>query len=49
MTLIARQQGTVMGFADVFLMLTVLFVALAGMTLILRKPAPPAAGAGSGH
>ena len=48
MSLMARQQGTVMGFSDVFLMLTVLFVALGGLTVILSKPAAAPEGAG-GH
>ena len=44
----ARQQATVMSFADVFMMLTVLFVALAALGIIMRRPVPVAAGAG-GH
>jgi DHA2 family multidrug resistance protein len=46
--MITRQQGTVMGFADVFVMLTVLFVALAAFAVVMKKPVPLAAGAG-GH
>ena len=49
LSLIARKEGLVMGYADVFLMLTVLFVLLACMTVILSKPAPAGAGAGGGH
>jgi DHA2 family multidrug resistance protein len=41
--LIARQQGTVMAFADVFLMLAVLFVAFAGLAFVMQRPAPAAA------
>jgi MFS transporter, DHA2 family, multidrug resistance protein len=41
--LIARQQGTVMAFADVFLMLAVLFVAFAGLAFLMQRPAPAAA------
>ena len=37
-----------MSFADVFLMLTVLFVALAVAGVVMKRPAPAAAGAG-GH
>jgi len=48
MMMLVRRQATVMSFADVFLMLTVLFVALAATGLLMRKPAPVAAGAG-GH
>ena len=43
-----RQQAAVMSFADVFLMLTVLFLALTALGVIMRKPVPLAAGAG-GH
>jgi DHA2 family multidrug resistance protein len=45
---LARQQAVVMSFADVFLMLTVLFVALAAMGVMMKKPVPMGAGAG-GH
>jgi DHA2 family multidrug resistance protein len=45
---LVRQQAVVMRFADVFLMLTVLFLVLAGLGVLMRKPAPVAAGAG-GH
>jgi DHA2 family multidrug resistance protein len=34
----ARQQASVMSFADVFLMLTVLFVGLAMLGVIMRRP-----------
>jgi DHA2 family multidrug resistance protein len=47
MSLMARQQATVMSFADVFLMMTVLFVALAVLGLVMKRP--PAAPAGGGH
>jgi DHA2 family multidrug resistance protein len=43
-----RRQALVMSFADVFLMLTVLFVALAALGIVMKRPAPMAAGAG-GH
>ena len=48
MMAMARRQAAVMSFADVFLMLTVLFVALAALGIIMKRPAPVAAGAG-GH
>jgi DHA2 family multidrug resistance protein len=48
MMLITRQQATVLSFADVFLMLTVLFVVLAAFGIIMKRPAPVAAGNG-GH
>jgi DHA2 family multidrug resistance protein len=43
-----RKQAAVMSFADVFLMLTVLFLVLAAFGVIMKKPAPAGAGAG-GH
>jgi DHA2 family multidrug resistance protein len=45
---LARQQGTVMAFADVFLMLAVLFVLFGTLALLMRRPAAPA-GAAAGH
>jgi DHA2 family multidrug resistance protein len=46
--LFVRQQGTVMAFADLFLLLSVLYVAFAGLVILMRRPAPTNAGAG-GH
>jgi DHA2 family multidrug resistance protein len=46
MTAMAHRQAVVMSFADVFLMLTVLFVMLAALGIIMKRPAPVAAGAG---
>jgi DHA2 family multidrug resistance protein len=43
---IVRQQAVVMSFADVFLILTLLFVALAALGVIMKRPAPAGAGAG---
>jgi DHA2 family multidrug resistance protein len=48
MYLLVRQQGTVMAFADVFLLLCLLYVAFAGLIALMRRPDPVAAGAG-GH
>jgi DHA2 family multidrug resistance protein len=45
---LVHQQGVVMAFADVFLLLCVLYVAFAGMIVLMRKPDPVAAGVG-GH
>jgi DHA2 family multidrug resistance protein len=45
---LVRRQAAVMSFADVFLILTVLFLALAVFGLIMKKPAAPA-GADAGH
>jgi DHA2 family multidrug resistance protein len=43
-----RLQAAVMSYADVFLMLTVLFFALAALGVLMKRPAP-AAGAGADH
>jgi len=48
LTQFVHQQAAVMAFADVFLMLTVVFVAIAVGGLAMKRPAAPAAGAG-GH
>jgi MFS transporter, DHA2 family, multidrug resistance protein len=46
--LMARREATVLSFSDVFLMLTALFVALAMLAIIMKRPAAVTAGAG-GH
>jgi DHA2 family multidrug resistance protein len=46
--LLVRQQGTVMAFADLFLLLSVLYMAFAGLVILMRRP-DPAAGATGGH
>jgi DHA2 family multidrug resistance protein len=48
MTQIAHRQAAVMAYADVFLILTALFVVLAVLAVLVKKPAAPA-GAGGGH
>jgi DHA2 family multidrug resistance protein len=48
MMMLVRQRGIVMAFADVFLLLGVLFVGFAGLVILMRRPAPASAGAG-GH
>ena len=45
--LLTRQQGVVMAFADVFLMMAMLFVAFGVLAILMRRPAP--AGAAAGH
>ena len=45
---LTRQQGIVMAFADVFLMLAVLFVAFAALAIVLRRPPALPEGA-AGH
>jgi len=46
--MLVRRQGIVMAFADVFLLLALLFIVFAPFAMLMRKPAPMAAGAG-GH
>jgi DHA2 family multidrug resistance protein len=48
MSLMIRREATVMSFSDVFLLLTILFVALALLGLVMKRPAMRGAGAG-GH
>jgi DHA2 family multidrug resistance protein len=45
---LTRQQGIVMAFGDVFLMLAVLFVAFGALAMVMRRPAG-APGAAAGH
>jgi DHA2 family multidrug resistance protein len=45
---IVRLQAAVMSYADVFLMLTVLFLVLAAFGLLMKRPQAPA-GAAAGH
>jgi DHA2 family multidrug resistance protein len=45
---IVRLQASVLSYADVFLVLTVLFLVLAAFGLLMKKPQPQA-GAGAGH
>jgi DHA2 family multidrug resistance protein len=42
MALIVRREATVMSFSDVFLLLTILFVALAALGVIMQRPPAPA-------
>ncbi|MGE5511878.1 MAG: DHA2 family efflux MFS transporter permease subunit [Bacteroidota bacterium] len=46
---ITHRQGVVMAFADVFLLLTVLFAGLAVLASLIRPVAPVTSGAGGGH
>ena len=48
MSSLAHRQAVVMSFADVFWVLTVLFVALAVLGIVMKKPAALAPGA-AGH
>jgi hypothetical protein len=50
MMLLARVQGTVMAFADVFLMLALLFAVFGVTAVLMRRPVPAAAqGAPAAH
>ena len=49
MSLIARREATVMSFADVFVTLTVVFVALAGLAVAMKRPAATPGAAVAGH
>ncbi|HEX4409912.1 MAG TPA: DHA2 family efflux MFS transporter permease subunit [Xanthobacteraceae bacterium] len=48
LTAMVRMQAAVMSYADVFLMLTVIFLVLAAFALFMKKPQAPAGGA-AGH
>jgi DHA2 family multidrug resistance protein len=39
--MMTHQQGVVMAFADVFFLLMLIFVGLAALSLVLKKPAQP--------
>src|SRR5215468_3875053 len=45
---LVRLQAAVMSYADVFLMMTVLFLSLAALGIVMKRPSAPA-GAGAGH
>jgi len=46
MSLMARREATVMSFSDLFLLLTMLFVGLAVLAIVMKRPAAPAAAEG---
>jgi MFS transporter, DHA2 family, multidrug resistance protein len=46
---LVRQQATDMAIADIFVLLTFLFIGIVFLTPLLRKPKPIAASAGGGH
>ena len=48
LTQLTHQQGVVMAFADVFFLLTLLFVVLGVSAILMQKPTQ-AAGAAGGH
>jgi DHA2 family multidrug resistance protein len=49
MSLMVRREATVMSFSDVFLLLTVLFVGLAVLGIVMKRPATPAGAAAEAH
>ncbi len=49
MSLMARREATVMSFSDVFLILTILFVGLAVLGLVMKRPAATAGAGAGGH
>ncbi|MBO0755157.1 MAG: DHA2 family efflux MFS transporter permease subunit [Bradyrhizobiaceae bacterium] len=49
LSLMVRREATVMSFADVFLLLTVLFVALAALSIVMKRPVAPAGVAAEAH
>jgi DHA2 family multidrug resistance protein len=46
---ITHRQGVIMAFSDVFLALTVLFLGLALLSLMIRRPTQPLGAGGGGH
>jgi len=49
LAMLVRNQANVLSFADLFLVLTILFATAALFTLAMRKPSAVPAGAASGH
>ncbi len=49
LNLMTHRQGVVMAFSDVFLVLTFLFVGLAALALIMKRPQAPSPGSAGGH
>jgi DHA2 family multidrug resistance protein len=46
---IVHQQGVVMAFADVFFVLTFLFIGLAALAVVMKRPPAAGAAGGGGH
>ena len=44
LNLLVHRQGVVMAFADVFFLLTLLFLALAALAMVMKKPTAAVAG-----
>jgi MFS transporter, DHA2 family, multidrug resistance protein len=49
LALIVRRQAEVMAISDVFLALTVVFLACVGLAALMRRPPAPAGAGGGGH
>jgi len=49
MSLMARREATVMSFSDLFLLLTILFVGLAALVIVMKRPAVLAGTPGDAH
>jgi DHA2 family multidrug resistance protein len=49
MSLMVRREATVMSFSDVFLLLTILFVGLAVLGIVMKRPAAPAGASAEAH
>jgi DHA2 family multidrug resistance protein len=49
MSLMVRREATVMSFSDVFLLLTILFVGLAVLGIVMKRPAAPAGAGAEAH
>jgi DHA2 family multidrug resistance protein len=49
LSMLVRRQSIVMAFADVFLMLAVVFVVFGALAILMRRPAPLAGAGASGH
>jgi DHA2 family multidrug resistance protein len=49
MSLMARREATVMSFSDLFLLLTILFVGLAALVIVMKRPIVLAGAPGDAH
>ena len=49
MSLMVRREAVVMSFADVFLLLTLVFIGLAALSIVMKRPAAPTGAAAEAH
>jgi len=49
MSLMVRREAVVMSFADVFLLLTLVFIGLAALSIVMKRPVAPAGAAAEAH